>query len=189
MHRPTLIILGGLPATGKTTVALELSKLTQLSYVRIDSIEQALRNSGEMGAQGVQGAGYKVAYALAGDLLDGRNNVLVECVNPIELTRKSWREVGRTHHSGLLEVELYCSDANEHRSRTESRAASVAGLILPAWEEIANREYEPWNADLRVDTCLFTPKEAAKQILRFVSEVSRAGLTSPRGRQATRRST
>lgn len=168
MHRRSLVVLGGLPATGKTTVARKLNRDGHFCYIRIDSIEQALRDSGEMGPEGVQGAGYLVAYAVVADLLECGNDVLVECVNPIELTRKSWRDVAVAHRSELLEVELYCSDAEEHRARAESRTASVSGLILPTWEEIENREYEPWDADLQIDTCLASPEEVAGQVLQLL---------------------
>ena len=41
-----LIILGGLPGTGKTTIARELARQLGAEHLRIDSIEQAIRESG-----------------------------------------------------------------------------------------------------------------------------------------------
>lgn len=37
-----LIIFGGLPGTGKTTIARELARQTGAMHLRIDSIEQAI---------------------------------------------------------------------------------------------------------------------------------------------------
>jgi predicted kinase len=45
---PMLIIFGRLPGTGKTTIARELSSQLGAMYVRVDSIEQAIRDSGTM---------------------------------------------------------------------------------------------------------------------------------------------
>lgn len=45
----TLFIFGGLPGTGKTTLALELARRVSGIYLRIDSIEQAIRDSGGSG--------------------------------------------------------------------------------------------------------------------------------------------
>jgi len=41
-----LLILSGLPGTGKTTIAHELARRLRAVHVRIDSIEQAIRSSG-----------------------------------------------------------------------------------------------------------------------------------------------
>ena len=159
-------MLGGLPAVGKSTVASALYRAGKFSYVRIDTIEQALRTSGEMGSRGVEAAGYVVGYAVVGDLLDGGNDVLVECVNPVEVTRAAWREVAKTHGAALVEVELHCSDPETHRGRAESRVVDVPGLRLPDWQAIQTREYEVWaNADLHVDTSTTSPHDAASLIL------------------------
>jgi predicted kinase len=41
-----LVVLSGLPGVGKTTIARELARATGAVHVRIDAIEQALRNAG-----------------------------------------------------------------------------------------------------------------------------------------------
>ncbi len=41
-----LIIFGGLPGVGKTAIAAELARVIDALYLRIDSIEQAIRASG-----------------------------------------------------------------------------------------------------------------------------------------------
>jgi predicted kinase len=41
-----LIVFGGLPATGKTTIARELTRRLAATYLRIDMIEQRLRDEG-----------------------------------------------------------------------------------------------------------------------------------------------
>lgn len=167
MDSQILIMLCGLPATGKSTVAAELiSRRTGLAYLRIDSIEQAMRDSGEMGARGVEVSGYMVGYSVAGDLLRSSGQVLVECVNPFGLSRDAWRKVARTQNAPLFEVELYCSDSEEHRQRVEHRTVDVPGLALPDWQAVQDREYEPWEeANLRIDTSRTSPSDAADLIL------------------------
>ena len=170
MNTPLLVVLGGLPGTGKTTVAGELLSLVpELAYVRIDSIEQALRDSGELGPRGAQASGYLVGCAVARDLLASGTSVLVECVNPLELTRRWWRDVAESCVAGLLEVELHCSDSGEHRYRVENRSVDVAGLVFPTWQAVQAREYEDWaDADLRIDTTAMMASEAACLILQAV---------------------
>ena len=43
-----LIVFSGLPGTGKTTLAKDLAATTGAVYLRIDTIEQAIRNSGAL---------------------------------------------------------------------------------------------------------------------------------------------
>jgi predicted kinase len=62
---PALIVFGGLPGTGKTTVARELTVRLAATYLRIDAIEQTLREAG----LAVEAAGYSVANALAAENL------------------------------------------------------------------------------------------------------------------------
>jgi predicted kinase len=37
---PVLVVIGGLPATGKSTIATTLARRTSTSYLRVDRIEQ-----------------------------------------------------------------------------------------------------------------------------------------------------
>jgi DNA polymerase III delta prime subunit len=45
-QRPMLIIFGGLPGVGKTTVARELARQIGALHLRIDSMEQAIGHPG-----------------------------------------------------------------------------------------------------------------------------------------------
>ncbi len=61
-----LYIFGGLPGTGKSTLASALAGASGAVYIRVDTIEQAVRDSGLV----LDGpAGYLVGYALAFDNL------------------------------------------------------------------------------------------------------------------------
>jgi predicted kinase len=46
-----LIVLGGLPGTGKTTVAREIVALLPATFLRIDTIDQSLRASGVLAGE------------------------------------------------------------------------------------------------------------------------------------------
>jgi hypothetical protein len=64
----TLVVFGGLPGSGKSSIARELARQTGASWLRIDSIEQAIRESGIVTGS-VDDAGYRAAYAVADDNL------------------------------------------------------------------------------------------------------------------------
>lgn len=42
------VVIGGLPGTGKSTVAVPLARKLDAAYLRIDAIEQAFSDSGEL---------------------------------------------------------------------------------------------------------------------------------------------
>ena len=87
-----LLIFGGLPAVGKTAIAAGLARGVEAVHLRIDSIEQALRDSG---VEIAGPEGYVVAYAVAEDNLRLGRTVIADSVNPVEVTRAAWRDVAR----------------------------------------------------------------------------------------------
>ena len=144
-----LLILGGLPGVGKTAIATELARGIGAMHLRIDSIEQALRDSG-VEISGPEG--YVVAYAVAADNLRLGRTVIADSVNPVEVTRTAWRNVARRAGTRCIEIEVVCSDHAEHRRRVESRIADIAGHRLPTWQQVCDRDYEPWEANVVIDT-------------------------------------
>lgn len=166
-----LIVIGGLPGVGKTTIARELARQIAAVHVRIDSIEQAIRDSG----MPLYDAGYRVAYAVAEDNLRVGRTVIADSVNPLAVTRDAWLSVANRAHASALEIEITCSDATEHRRRVETRASDIAGLSPPAWQEVVTRDYESWNRErLVIDTAL----QSVAQNVTVIREVL-ASLTAP----------
>lgn len=158
-----LVSFSGLPGTGKSSVArLAAQRLTAV-WLRIDSLEQALVDSGLIRRAALGPAGYYAAYALALDNLRLGHIVLADCVNPLNLTRNAWRNVALEAGSAMLEVELICSDAQLHRARVEGRASEVPGLPLPDWQAVLGRKYEAWErAPLLLDTARLSLHEAVE---------------------------
>jgi predicted kinase len=159
-----LIIFGGLPGTGKTTIARELARQLRAVYVRIDSIEQALRDSWAAN-QPLNDEGYRVAYAVAEDNLRLGHTVISDSVNPIQVSRDAWIGVAHRAKVPAAEVEVVCSDARIHRERVETRSADISGLTPPTWEEVVCREYDPWvRKHIVIDTAGRSVAESAKEL-------------------------
>jgi predicted kinase len=147
-----LIIFGGLPGVGKTAIAAELARVIGAVHLRVDSIEQAIRASGVV-SRPLDDAGYRVAYAVAEDNLRIGRTVIADSVNPLPLTREAWAGVAKRARVRAVEIEVRCSDVNEHRRRVETRTTDIPGLKLPTWEEVVGREYHPWDREhLVIDT-------------------------------------
>lgn len=91
--------------------------------------------------------------------------VVADSVNPLAITRNAWVEVAKRAQALAVEVEVRCSDANEHRRRVETRTGDMPGLRLPTWGEVAEREYHPWDRDhLVIDTAADTAEQAVQTI-------------------------
>jgi len=162
--RQVLVVIGGLPAVGKSTIATLLGSETSTPYLRVDRIEHAIVESSAL-SHPLGPAGYAVAHALADEQLRLGLDVIVECVNPLSLTRDAWVRTATAAGACILEVEVVCSDETEHRRRVEVRSSDIEGLMKPAWTAVMNREYEPWGREhLVVDSTTTSPESAARLI-------------------------
>jgi predicted kinase len=147
-----LIVFSGLPGTGKTTIAHALAASLGAVYLRIDTIEQAIRNSGAVAGE-VGRSGYLVANQLALSNLQLGGTVIVDCVNPVIESRKAWSEISSRSGNALLNIEVVCSDKDEHQRRVQTRQSDIPGLTPPTWQSVLDHEYDGWeNAPFTIDT-------------------------------------
>ncbi len=164
-----LIIFSGLPGSGKNTIAQTLAKQLNALYLRIDTIEQAIRKADEDDCE-MGPAGYFVAYSLARENLQLGATVIADSVNPLALTRDAYREIALSTKTGFLEIEIICSDIIEHRKRVETRVSEVEGLTLPDWKYVTDLTYEPWNREhLVLDSYRLSSDECVSRIIEVLS--------------------
>jgi hypothetical protein len=111
-----------------------------------------------------------VAYAVAEDNLRIGHTVVADSVNPIQLTRDAWLAVAKRASVGAVEIEVRCSDLDEHRRRVETRVADLPGLKLPSWSDVVVREYHRWQRDhLVIDTAGRSIEENIKVLCDLLS--------------------
>jgi len=147
------VVLGGLPGSGKTTVGRPVAELLTAAYVRVDALEAAMWRAGIAREQPTGLAAYMVAEAVAEGCLRAGASVVVDAVNAVEVARQVWRDLAVRTHKPLRFIEVVCSDQAEHRRRVEARSADLEGHYVPTWDEVVQREYEPWRDQrLVVDT-------------------------------------
>lgn len=163
----TLYIFSGLPGAGKSTLAKQLAKTQQAQWLRIDSIEQTLKDKGLLD---FYDAGYQVAFALARDNLKLGLSVVADSSNPIEESRIAWRDVACSANCSYQEIEVICSDSREHQHRIETRKPEVENLKLPNWQDVTTRHYQPWQTPvIQIDTAGKTISQAFAELIEKLS--------------------
>jgi predicted kinase len=164
----TLVVFGGLPGVGKTTIASRVAAETGAVFLRIDVIEMALHDEGVA----VEGQGYAVAYGLAESNLRLGLTVIADSVNPIPLTREAWRAVAARAGAALVEVEVICSDLAEHRSRVENRVTDLPGFVPPTWAEVLGRDYQARDdGRLVIDTATLSAEAGVERVLARITAI------------------
>ncbi|GKX35715.1 MAG: adenylyl-sulfate kinase [Rhizobiaceae bacterium MnEN-MB40S] len=166
-----LISFSGLPGVGKSTIAKALARDISAVYVRVDSIEAALKVS-VLGVPDAEDAGYLAAANIAKDNLALGHNVVADTVNPVSETRALWAQVGADSGARLVNVEIVCSDKIEHRRRVETRSSDIRGQVCPNWSEVEQRLYQEWTQDrLILDSSAFQVSESTAKIIEYMNTI------------------
>jgi predicted kinase len=149
-----LIVLSGLPGTGKTVLAAAVARQLGAVLLSVDPVDSALAAEGvhERGAAGR--AAYAVVGALAEQNLALGATVVVDAVNAVGEAKTFWIDLARQSGARLLAVETILSDRALHRARLADRVRELA-IAEPTWEAVVLRgeEWVAWPfAPLVVDS-------------------------------------
>lgn len=152
-----LIVMAGLPGSGKSTIAAAAARRLKCALVAVDPIEAALWRAGIDRDQPTGLAAYIAAEAIAQEQLRLGHDVIVDAVNDVEPARQQWRDLATRTGTELLFVEVMVTDAAAHRQRLESRQRDIAGFTEPTWESLDARRvgFVDWDEPrLRLDFAL-----------------------------------
>jgi predicted kinase len=172
MQSQKLIILTGLPCSGKSTLAEGLSRHFSLPLFSVDPIEAAMWRGGLPRDQtGI--AAYVVAEALAEEHLRLGQSVVIDAVNPVETARAAWRNLGAKYRADLKIIECVCADETTHRRRIEARIRDIEGMAEVSWSRVVERgeEYEAWtDARLTLDTSAHPPERSLAEAIEYLAQ-------------------
>lgn len=166
-----LIILAGLPGTGKTTLVRKLSKKLNYFYLRVDCIEAPF--SVYNPKAGENGEGYEALINLAYENLVLGHNVIIDTVNPLHISRKMFNQLKEKTETATVQFELKIKNSELHKSRVENRKSDVIGLKIPTWKNVTEREYEEWEQELdgkRFEIWTDDMESAFETCLKIISE-------------------
>jgi predicted kinase len=160
-----LIVFGGLPGSGKTTLSRAIAQELHAAWLRVDLIEAALWRAKIAQDQPTGLGAYSVAFALAEVHLHMSTPTVVDAVNPIEAPRQGWRDLAASVGVPLYVIEVVCSDPAEQRHRVETRVSDMPGFEYPSWQELMSRDYEPWTEPrLTLDTATVSFEDCLDRI-------------------------
>lgn len=159
--RPTLLLITGLPGTGKSTVADLAAALLSAPVLAHDWVMSGLRPFEElqraldsMVPSGHQPAGWSILCALARAQIRRASSVVLDGVARPPYVEQC-REVANQEGARFLTVLTECADVDVHRLRIESRQRSIPDWYELDWPQV-QRSRSTWDRPDSVDLTLET---------------------------------
>jgi hypothetical protein len=158
---PLLVLVTGLPGTGKSTMADVAAAELGAPVLAHDWAMSGLRPYPElqealdaMGPRGHRGVGWSILWALARSQLRRGHSVVLDGVARAPEVAGS-RAVASEEDAPSFVVMTQCPDPDLHRSRIEGRQRGIPGWYELDWDHVARARAE-WEALDDVDVVLDT---------------------------------
>lgn len=144
-----LIALAGLPGSGKSAVAEDLSRALRCAVLSVDPAEAAMWRAGIRKSEPTGLAAYLVVEALAAEQITLGHDVIVDAVNAVEPARGQWRALASRLDVDVRFIEVQCSDPDVHQRRLAKRRRGIEGFYEPSWADVQRRrdEFAAWTDD------------------------------------------
>ena len=170
MTNALLVVVSGLPATGKSALADALGRELHAAVLSVDPIEAAVMRCGIPRSFETGVAAYEVAAVLAAHQLRLGLPVIVDAVSSLEVAREMWRRAAAHAGAPVRVIEVICSDESTHRARLNERERDIDGFPEPSWDDIVARrdEWEPWTEERLIVDSMRELRDNVAAALAFV---------------------
>ena len=144
-HLRKIIVVSGLPGSGKSTVAEGIAETLKIPIFSVDPIESSIIRSGRKRSFDTGLAAYLVVEALAAEQLRVGISVIIDAVSPVNEARDMWRNLSTRFAARLIIIECVL-ESGLHKKRVESRVRNMQGIPEVIWKDVENRrkEYLGW---------------------------------------------
>lgn len=177
--RPLLVLVTGLPGTGKSTVAESASVLLDAPLLAHDWAMSGLRPYPEIQAAldsmepaGHRAVGWSILGALARAHLGRERSVILDGVaRAAEVTR--CQEVAREEGGRLVVILTECADPEVHRLRIEGRRRAIPNWYELDWDHVQQSRAR-WEPLGQVDLLLQAtdaPDENAERLAEYLQSI------------------
>jgi predicted kinase len=169
MNTLQLIVISGLPGSGKSAVAEGLAVALAVPLFAVDPIESAIIESGLQRSFETGLAAYLVAETLAGEQLKCGLSAIIDAVSAVQEARDMWHNLARKHYARLIVIECVL-ERELHRARIESRSRGMYGIPEVSWEDVEERrrQFVPWEEERLVLDTAATREECVKRALDYM---------------------
>ncbi|HLP94084.1 MAG TPA: AAA family ATPase [Saprospiraceae bacterium] len=161
-----LIIIAGLPGTGKTTIAKALAALTGATHLNSDVIRSQLGLMGQYTAEAKQHV-YDGLLERAGAALAAGKTVIVDSTFYQKSIREPFEKLANDCGVAVIWVEIQASERTLEDRLRKPRPDSEADFAV--YEKIRD-QFEPLPEErLILNSEMETPESAAKRIQQYVT--------------------
>ncbi|WP_086666021.1 AAA family ATPase [Lentzea kentuckyensis] len=166
---PKVVLVAGIPGTGKSTLAESLARQLKAPIFSMDWVLGSLVLARAITDENAYDVADLQLTALVARHVQLGIDVIVDATGHTREERGRLRELAERLGGEFVGVECVCSDERLHRERTEGRSRGIPGwhATVP-WQHIERMRglWEPWEDDhLVLDSAVETPESSVKRVL------------------------
>ena len=171
--RPSLVMLTGLPGTGKSTLAEALARALPASVFSMDWQLGTLVRFGVLRPDNTGPMSELMLAAAAARQLQLGLPVVVDATGHRRKDRERLADLAHSLDTRFVGVECLCSDEEVQRARLAGRDRGIPGWkSTVSWEHVKRMQglWEPWEElHLALDSAVLTAADSLQQVLEVIA--------------------